>query len=396
MTLLLADGIGAPPGGGVSGARDINVAPESDIAQQNLSSGSYRAGQRFVLDDDETISRWWFTYITDGSVPNPAPSHTGYGSGDEGTLHCQIRAVDQSTGLPIATVIAEESGIAVASRRAALRTTYGSLPVNHQSMYFEFSPVTLTGGTMYASIIRNTHANPGNGSGGDGPPDPNGNHGSIDCAIPLLTVAGPHGINNTDPDAAGALYGLDPRECTFWSNTSESTWLFGGGVGTGHYTYPTRAWIWHGHGFRRSPSNEDVGHGPPGAAWMAPAACTVKWLGSPVAIDLTEAGGCTRSTNLGVVTVTNNTTGQSRQTASLGTGVVRGNLKLSGSDNPLHINIGDDYTISSAGTVERLDTFTWQQIYGIGSRTPFKYVSTGCPSNKDLPSLFALPHPHYS
>ena len=43
--------------------------------------------------------------------------------------------------------------------------------------------------------------------------------------------AGPNGRNNLDPNAPGAIAGLDPREATTWSSNGGSSWTWGRQVG---------------------------------------------------------------------------------------------------------------------------------------------------------------------
>ena len=74
--------------------------------------------------------------------------------------------------------------------------------------YFNMGGVRLKGDTPYAMVYRNLHG------------DPAHNFSSTNSISVKESDAGPNGRNNLDPNAPGAIAGLDPREATAWSTNA--------------------------------------------------------------------------------------------------------------------------------------------------------------------------------
>jgi hypothetical protein len=114
---------------------------------------------------------------------------------------------------------------------------------------------------------------------------------------------------------------------------------------------------------------------------------------SPRTVTLTRSGGYAPSgSNVGVVTVTNLTTGAASRTASLGTGIATGALA-----RPVKINTGDDFEIRNSGTVFKAecDTFIYRifRVGVLGLSNGRGSFETRGEHNCDRAELFALPWP---
>lgn len=375
-----------PPAPAPSGTtyRDIPVSPAGFLGNFNLTSRSYVVANRFVLDRQRTIDRWYANVVGEGT--DCVGGRTGYGDGDGGTLWGRIVEVNQTTGMPTGVVLGEERVNGCTSWQRAKNEF--SLIQTHAAQYFQFPAVTLEADRMYAFLLSNVHSNPGSGgwiSGGD-----NGNHMSTDHNFAPLSQMGPHGRNNLDPAAPGALYGLDPRETTMWSGDTGSSWKFGDQVGW-YQIGNGQGRMWTGAGYRIASSGENVAHGWPYNNDPGEAAATVTFKNAPKAVTVTRAGGSSSTGNVGVVTVKNLRTGVQGQTASLGTGVQRGNLSTS-----VPIAAGDSYTVANSGVVDTGDGHR-ANVFKLGQKSPFEYSSSGSQvsSSTDMPMLFASPHPYY-
>ena len=362
--------------------RDIPVSPAGYLGQFNLSSRSYQIANRFVLDDTQTIDRWYQTLIAEGTTC--VGGRGGYGHGNGGLLWGRIVEVNQTTGLPTGRVLAEERVNGCTGWLRA-KNEFG-LPQLHSTQYFQFPAVTLQANRMYAFLLSNLDPNPGNGGGGTA----GGNHLSADTNFAKLSQMGPHGKNNLNPNASGAMYGLDPRETTMWSDNSGGNWDFGDQVGW-YQQGSGEGRMWNGAGYRIAGSHVNVAHGWPYINWPGEGSATVTMKNSPKAVTVTRAGGASSNGSVGTVTVRNTRTGVSGRTSSLGSGVQRGTL-----DNPVPIARGDSYTITNTGVVDTGDGGK-APVFGLGNRGAFDYASSGSQvsASTDRPMLFATPHPYY-
>ena len=149
------------------------MSPAGYLGNFNLTSRNYVAANRFVLDRDRTIDRW---YERDRRRHQLRGRPDWVRDGDGGTLWGRIVEVDQTTGLPTGTVLAEERVNGCTSWQRAKNEF--ALVQTHAAHYLQFPSVTLRAARMYAFLLSNVHANPGYGgwnTGGD-----NGNHMSTD------------------------------------------------------------------------------------------------------------------------------------------------------------------------------------------------------------------------
>ena len=144
-----------------------------------------------------------------------------------------------------------------------------------------------------------------------------------------VSDAGPNGRNNLDPNAPGAIAGLDPREATTWSSNGGASWTWGRQVG--HYfgsatgdegtRLPHYAWQ------SSATAKPQVSNQPYTAYMTSCTPCTLNNAAVPRRTTLTEAGGYAPvGKSVGVVTVRNMRTGQTGHTASLGEGIRKGPL----------------------------------------------------------------------
>jgi hypothetical protein len=358
-------------------ARDIPISPAGYLGQFNLSSNSYVMGFRFVFDTERTIDRWYFAINGEGA--DCVGGREGYGSGDGGMFNGRIVEVDPADGLPTGTVLAGEQVNGCESYERA-RAEFG-LEDHHQSQFVQFDAVTLRPNTMYAFLLSNTDPDPGDGGSQGG-----GNHMSPNLNFAKLTEMGPTGTNNLDPSAPGATFGLDPRETTMWSDDDGSSWRFGDQVG----------WYDEGNGEGRmwtvgyrEAGGDSYAHGWGYLNWPDDEAGSVTYRDVPKDVTLTHAGGASEGGDVGVVTVTNESTGVSASTADLGGGLVSGELS-----HPVPVKAGESYTVENSGVVDSgAGGAGHEETFGLGARLPW-LVTQNAGSN-DMPMLYAAPHPYY-
>ena len=247
--------------------------------------------------------------------------------------------------------------------------------------WVQFSPLKLQANTMYAFLLSNVDPNPGNGG------EDAGNYMSINLNYTRNQAdLGPNGANTLDAQAAGAVYGYTPRETTLWSNNGGSSWASGKKKATYDVGPPNEGRIWQG-GYRIA-GGESVAHGWPFSDWSDNVdGASVTFSGTTKTVTITKAGGSNDGGgSLGTVTVTNENTGQSSSTTSLGSGFQTGTLAT-----PVTVNAGQSYTIRVSG---RVGTGSPDpkiaKAYGLGSRAPWKYSTSG---TDYMPMLFVLPYP---
>ena len=198
--------------------------------------------------------------------------------------------------------------------------------------------------------------------------NPRENFVSINSPVTSVQAAGPNGRNTLDPDAHGAIAGLDPREVVAWSLDGGDSWGWGREVGAGpipgDYTMsgddavklPWYSWQEPGSGAMHS--------NQPYYAYHESGRYTVKLRSAPQATTLTEAGGYgPEGKAVGVVTVRNLRTGAVGHTSHLGNGMVKGAL-----DPPVVVGRGDSYEISNSGTVAKAEGDLFLQKMGLIGR----------------------------
>ena len=248
-------------------------------------------------------------------------------------------------------------------------------------VYSNFGGVLIPAGIPHFVTYQNVH------------PDPRNNFIALQSPTVAEPVAGPNGRNTLDPNAHGAVNGLDPREAVAWSLDSGASWGWGRAVGggpiPGDYTMggddavrlPWYAW--------QESSGAALQANQPYYAYTARGSFTLRVKSSPKATTLTEAGGYAPSGgSVGVVTVKNVRTGATGRTASLGSGLMKGALSP-----PVAIAAGDTYEISNTGAVAKAEGDSFLPTMGLvgPGKTPYETVGHGY----DRAELFALPHPWF-
>lgn len=353
----------------------IPISPAGGLGQFNLSSNAYQIANRFVLPQGVTVDRWYFAINGEGA--DCVGGRRGYGNGNGGLEYGRIVEVDQSTGLPTSTILGSERVNACDNYDRAM-SEFG-LEREHQVQFVQFTPVTLRANTMYAFVLSNEDPDPGDGRDG-----PTGNYMSPNLNLGDLKQFGPNARNTLEATATGAVDNLDPRETTMWSSDQGLTWSFGDRVGW-YQVGNGSGRLWPG-GYRIA-GGANLPRGWPYMNWPSdgPGSITIT---APVSHTFTIAGGSSSSGKVGVITVTNDSTGDSATTESLGAGLVNGSLS-----KPVAVAKGETYTIETRGTVGTGSAASWDKIYKLGTIQPFVYTSScrECGSPQDHPMLYAAP-----
>ena len=161
--------------------------------------------------------------------------------------------------------------------------------------------------------------------------------------------AGPNGRNNLDPNAPGAIAGLDPREAVGLVDQRRRLLE----LGPPGWSLLRQRELRRRHApaalcladLARRPSRSQIS--PTCAYWGTCTPCTLTAGAVPRRTTFTEAGGYAPvGKTVGVVTVRNMRTGQSGHTAALGSGIRRGALSPQ-----VTVEVGDSYQITHTGTV---------------------------------------------
>ena len=379
MTLLLV--LALP--GSASAAREVPVGL-ANVNDQNLRDGRWLYAIRFVVDRDTTIYRFFSQMKAKGAAWDP---HTGtkcttygagcYGAGDGGRIEARLVTVKPDGTPDLSNVLARET-VDPATRYLETKSAYGISTIS-LFWYFNMGGVAIKAGTPYAMVYRNVHA------------DPAHNFSSANSPTVKESEAGPNGRNNLDPNASGAIAGLDPREAVAWSTDSGASWSWGRQVGPyyGSTTSDDGVRLPH-YAWQASPTSRPQSNQPYSAYWSTCSPCTLRASAVPRATTLTEAGGYAPvGKSVGTVTVRNLRTGAQGTTASLGSGIVRGKL-----DPPVRVEVGDSYEITHTGTVYRAEADNYVvQTLAVGSGA-FPFTTAG--QGADRAELFALPHPYYA
>jgi hypothetical protein len=350
-----------------------------NVNNQPMNSADYIYAVRFVLDRDTKISRFFGGFNLEGT--DWLGGRPGYSHGSGGIVRAQLCEV-KADGTPNMRSMLGVEVVSVQQRYEESKLAYGA-PGKTQLLHWKMGGPTLAAGRMYAMTYRNVD------------PNPSVNWFSENSPTVKDSVAGPNGVNTLDPNAPGAIAGLDPREAVAWSQDGGKTWLWGRHVGEGNTpgSYGGSAVTDDGtrlpwYGWQRPNSAPESNQ--PYYAYTASGAYTLELGPSPKSVVLTEAGGYAPvGSSVGVVTVKNLRTGQIGVAAPLGGGLARGPL-----DRPVTIGVGDSHTISNSGRVLKAegDSFI-VSTFKIGSgRWPFHTWGY----DLDVAQLFALPHPWFA
>lgn len=397
-------------------ARDIPVGVHNLNGSRNQEGWSRIFAMRFVLDHPTTVYRFFTGFNMEGvytdSQNQPAPAkirtkvrdktgaynpaapadlpagwtpgtgRTDYAHGNGGTLRARLVTMRADGAPAVMNVLAEETFNPV-DRYKEVMAQY---PIGDRAgmVYANFGGVALEAGRPYFVIYQNVH------------PRPAQNYVSYNSPVVKESEAGPNARNTLDPNAPGAIAGLDPREAVAWSLDHGTTWGWGRKVGGGSV-----------RGDYEGSTDTDGGTRLPWYAWQSAPGAKLKsnqpWMsypknGSPgqmrmtvsdvtKATTLTQAGGYAPvGSEVGVVTVKNLRTGQTGRTTWLGSGIERGPLST-----PVRVEVGDDYEISTTGQVWRASADQFLQAMGLVGPGVTPYATAGF--GYDRAELFATPHP---
>ena len=350
---------------------------------QNLRENDWLYAIRFVIDHDTTLYRFFSQMKAKGAEwdenPGDKCSHEGpncYGAGDGGRIEARLVTVRPDGTPDLSNVLAQET-VNPRLRYFETKAEYGISTIS-LFWYFNTGGVPITGGTPYAMVYRNVAS------------DPEHNFSSANSPTVKESEAGPNGRNNMDPNAPGAIAGLDPREAVAWSSDGGGSWTWGRRTGPyfGSSSSDDGTRLPH-YAWQATPTERPESNQPYTAYWSTCTGCRLTMHSSPRDTTLTEAGGYAPvGESVGVVRVRNLRTGESGETHRLGSGIARGRL-----DHPVEIAAGDSYEITGTGTVYRAEADNYLvRILDLG-QGEFPFTTAG--DGADRAEVFALPHPWY-
>ena len=399
-------------------AAPANAAREIPVGVYNVNNSALTQGPsrmyaiRFVLDQPTRLARFysgmnWEGVYADAAGPAPAeirsselrkgypspppPSDlpagwspgTGrlhYANGTGGTIRARLVPMNPDGTPDLSHVLAEDTFPAL-RRYRQIKSQFG-FDGRSGLVYSDFGGAPVPAGVPHFVVYQNVDSNPRE------------NFVSMNSPVTSVQAAGPNGRNTLDPDAHGAIAGLDPREVVAWSIDGGGSWGWGRQVGAGpvagDYTMsgddavrlPWYSW--------QVPGSDAMHSNQPYYAYHESGRYTLRLRSAPHATTLTEAGGYGPEGNdVGVVTVRNLRTGAVGHTERLGSGMVKGAL-----NPPVAVERGDSYEISNTGTVAKAEGDLFLQKMGLVGRgeTPFETVG----HEYDRAELFALPHPWFA
>jgi hypothetical protein len=313
-----------------------------------------------------------------GWTPGSGRLHYAHGTG--GTIRARLVPMRPDGTPDLSKVLAEDTYPAL-GRYREIKAQFGFSGRSGMT-YSNFHGVQVPAGVPYFVTYQNVH------------PNPRANFVSLNSPVVSETAAGPNGRNTLDPDAPGAIAGLDPREAVAWSTDGGLSWGWGRQVGAGSVAgdysgsgddgvrLPWYAW--------QETSNGPLRSNQPYYAYTARGSYTLRVKSAPVTTTLTQAGGyAPAGSSVGVVTVRNVRTGQAGRTAALGTGLVKGALTPA-----VDVVVGDTYEISNSGTVAKAEGDVFLQKMGLIGPGKSPYETVG--NEYDRAELFALPHPWFA
>ena len=354
------------------GIENVNDSP--------MKAAGYRALLRFVPDATITIDRFYFGFKLRGASCWDAGA-AGYGAATAGSLRREPRGHRRGHGTP------DDDPHDRDGERCTRHERGGGRGRRKRSRLVWVNPAaTLAGDKMYGLVVSNAHANPA------------GNFFSFNMPLADTTLAGPHARNELDARAPGAILSLDPREHVAWSTDGGTTWRYGSDNGQYHsymnnndHAHP--ATRMPQYGWRRS-DGVTVAQQPYYAYNDDCIGCSVTYANARYARTFTEVGGWIASgTNVGALTFTNTSTGGSAScTPSQGYGFRTCTLP-----SPMSVAVGQDYRVSSTGSVEimRMDNPQRVMFPRVGTRTgelrSFQITAAPSTNAKDVPSLWAGP-----
>jgi hypothetical protein len=415
VTTLIGAAFAAMPSPAVA-ARDIPIGVYNLNGARSQDGVNRIWAMRFVLDRDARVERLFTGFnmegvYTDpfgrpapvelrslvlnkgyGSPPPPSDLLSGwtpgsgridYGHGNGGRLRARLVPMKADGTPDLDTVLAEETFYPV----ERYKETKAEFAIGDRAgmVYARFGGVALRGGTPYWVIYQNVD------------PNPRMNYISYNSPVVKDSESGPNGRNTIDPNAPGAILGLDPREVVAWTWDAGATGKFGREVGGGGPWIPgdyvgslttdggTRLpwYAWQETGSTGLRSNQPYMSYPDGAG---PGRYTLRVKDSPRRAVLTEAGGYAPvGYEVGAVTVRNVRTGETGRTAWLGTGIRRGAL-----DHPVTVEAGDAYEVTNSGAVWKAQGDNFLLSMGIVGPAATRTETVG--HGNDRAELFAGPY----
>lgn len=311
---------------------------------------------------------------------SPGSGRPHYAHGTGGTIRARLVPMKPDGTPNLSHVLAEDTFQALARYRQ-IKSRFG-FSGRSGLVYSDFGGMHVPAGVPHLVIYQNVD------------PAPRQNFVSLNSPVTSVQAAGPNGRNTLNPNAHGAIAGLDPREAVAWSLDGGGSWGWGRQVGDGpipgDYTMsgddavrlPWYSWQEPGSGAMHS--------NQPYYAYHESGRYTVRLKSAPRATTLTEAGGYgPEGKAVGVVTVRNLRTAAVGRTEWLGSGMAKGAL-----NPPVAVERGDTYEISNTGTVAKAEGDIFLQRMGLvgPGDTPFETVG----HEYDRAELFALPHPWFA
>lgn len=367
--------------GGRAAAKTIGI---ENVNDSPLKASNYRTLLRFVPRTTMSVDRVYFGFKLRGANCWD-PGNAEYGAGDGGTMLVRLVSIDKNTGLPGSEIDSETVNGCTRHNQAKAEVN-GQIPV----LVWASLSATLKAGKMYGLVVSNLHA------------DPAHNFFSFNAPIGDAAMAGPHGRNELNRHAKGALMSLDPREHVAWSEDGGKNWRYGKANGQ----YPSYindhdtdhpAIRLPQYGFRLT--NGSTVPGQPYYAYSIDCmVCTAAYGNAVVARDLSVVGGYTAGVGgVGTLTLKNMTTGKmSSCTPPQGYGYAQCTLPAA-----VHVDPGQTYAISSTGTVELMKMdYSMRLLFpqvGHGSTDFPAYQPWTQPgtNKEDVPNLWAGPlSPH--
>jgi hypothetical protein len=324
-----------------------------NVNNQVMNSPDYVYAIRFVLDENTSMYRFISGFNLEGS--NRVGGRNDYSGGNGGKVLARLVAV-KANGEPDTSQVLAEETVGASQRYLESKSAYGA-PGLTQLLYFNMGGVQLEGGRMYAMTYQNADASPAD------------NWFSENSPTVKESVAGPNGVNNVDPNAPGAIAGLDPREAVAWSQDGGSTWSWGRHAGEGDTpgAYGGSATTDDGtrlpwYGWQSSPASAPQSN-QPYYAYKESGSYTLRETAT-ASSTLTFAGAYAAvGADAGTLTVRNLATGEVGSTGPLGSGLVQGAL-----DHPVSVAPGQAYEISNSGTVLKAEADSFiQTTFRLGS-----------------------------
>jgi hypothetical protein len=306
----------------------------------------------------------------------------GYAHGDGGVILARLVEMKEDGTPDLSSVLAEEQFNPV-DRYNEIKSTY-KISGKSGMLYATFGGAALEANTPYFVVYTNNAAKP------------EFNYVSFNSPVTNASVAGPNGANTLDPDAAGAIAGLDPREAVAWSLNGGTSWgwghkvgegpLFGDYTGSGDSDVKLPWYGWQTSSLAALESNQ------PYYAYSEAGEYTLSVTNGPRAATVTEAGGyAPEGFTVGAVTV-------AAKAGSAKTGVLGSGLQSGALGAPVQIAPGETFTISNVDpSAERRvakaegDAFL-QQLGLVGAGKPYSTAENGY----DRAELFVSPHPLFA